>query len=136
MPDPSPKLRAVGEGERPARRRKGPGLAVILVGLYGLAFAAALWVLESQASKPPPARAADAGNPPGARPAGSRSKLDRQDLLSGAGLEPEARSEYLRRLAIDCCDCGCDLTLSRCLVSDQKCARSAQMAEERRWPLE
>jgi hypothetical protein len=136
MPDPSPKLRAVGEGEGPARRRKGPGLAVILVGLYALAFGAALWVFKNQASKPPPARAAAAGNPSGARPAGSRGKLDRQDLLSGAGLGPEARSEYMQRLAIDCCDCGCDLTLSQCLVSDQKCQRSAQMAEERRWPLE
>jgi hypothetical protein len=134
MPESIPKLRAVGEGERPARRGRGPGLAVILIGLYALAFGAALWVIKSRAFAPPTAKTADAGN--SARPAGSRGKLDRQELFSGAGLDPEPRAEYLQRLSIDCCDCGCDLTLSRCLVGDQKCARSAQMAEERQAPPE
>ncbi len=129
MPDPSPKLRIVGEGEPPPRRRRGPGLAVILVALYGLTFAAALWLMRGPAlrgGRPQP-RSSD---PPIAA-AGAPATRDQKGLLSGAGLEPGALHEYARQLAADCCDCGCDLTLHECLVGDQKCARSAQMAEDR-----
>ena len=136
MSDPVSKLRAVGDGERPARIRRGPGLAVILVAVYALAFAVALWWIKGQALGTSARKASGAGDPAGAPAGASRIPRDRQDLLSGASLQPEARAEYFERLAVDCCDCGCDMTLSRCLVGDQKCSRSAQMADERRRPLE
>jgi hypothetical protein len=129
MPDPSPKLRVVGCGEPPPHRGKGPGLAVILVGLYALAFAGALWLIRGHASN---ARrwAAPAPGSPGAA-AAAAGRPDRQGLLSGAGLEAGAHTEYARGLAADCCDCGCELTLRECLTTDEKCTRSAEIAGRR-----
>jgi hypothetical protein len=48
-----PSLRAVGPAKpaAPARRR-GPGIAVIAVIVYGLLFLAALWFLKGTASHP------------------------------------------------------------------------------------
>ncbi|HTO86641.1 MAG TPA: hypothetical protein VMR54_03820 [Thermoanaerobaculia bacterium] len=132
MPNSSLRLRVVGEGEPPPRRgrgRRGPGLAVILVGLYAILFAAALWWMKSQASHDRgPAPAARGGEPAAAPSAGA---ADRAGLLAGKGLSPAARQEYAQRLASDRCDCGCDLTLRKCLEGEAKCARSADMAEER-----
>lgn len=130
MSEPSPNLRIVGEGERPRRPRRGPGPAVLLVGLYAIAFGVALWLLRGQALRP---RAATPGadHPPRLAAAGPAKTMDRRNLLSGAGLEPEARAEYLEHLATDCCDCGCGMTLAECLAGEQKCVRSAQEAEER-----
>ncbi len=127
MPDPISKLRIVGEGEPPPRRRRGPGLAVILVALYAVAFAAALWLLRGEALRE--RGGAGAGAPRAAKSV--RPKTDRQALLSGAGLEPAARSDYERELATECCDCGCDLTLHECLVRDQKCTRSAEISSRK-----
>lgn len=129
MPDPISKLHLVGEAEPPPRRGRGPGPAVILVGLYALLFGSALWVLRGQAPHGPRPGKRQA-EPPGAA-AGAPEMSDRKGLLSGTGLEPETREEYARSLAADCCDCGCDLTVHECLAGDQKCARSAQMARER-----
>jgi len=100
---------------------------VILIAVYGLCFAAALWWMRGAA-----ARAHASKNDGDAPPAAgdSRSAPTREQLLSGAGLDPRARPEYARRLATDCCDCGCDLTLHDCLVGDQKCVRSAQIAQK------
>lgn len=126
------KLRVVAEGEpvpRRGRGRRGPGIAVILVGLYAILFAAALWWMKSQASHDRgPASAARGGEPAAAPAAGA---VDRAGLPPGEGLSPAARQEYVQRLANDCCDCGCELTLRKCLDGEEKCARSADMAEER-----
>ncbi|MGE5278969.1 MAG: hypothetical protein ACM3SU_18400 [Acidobacteriota bacterium] len=129
MPDPVTKLRVVGAGEPPLRRRKGPGLAVVLVALYAVAFAAALWLLRGEALRERGRTAAAPSAPRAAKSA--RPKADREALLSGAGLEPAARSEYERQLASECCDCGCDLTLHECLVRDQKCSRSAEICSRK-----
>ncbi len=132
MPNSGLKLRIVGEGEPPprrGRRRRGPGLAVILVGLYAILFAAALWWMKNQASHDRgPASAARGGEPTRAPRAGA---TERAGLLAGKGLSPPAREEYVQRLANDRCDCGCELTLRECLAGEEKCARSADMAEER-----
>jgi hypothetical protein len=132
MSNSSLKLRVVGEGEPPPRRgrgRRGPGLALILVGLYAILFAAALWWMKNQASHDRgPGRSAREIEPaaaPGFRAA------DRAGLLAGKGLSPAAREEYVKRLASDCCDCGCELTLRKCLAGEAKCARSEDMGEER-----
>jgi len=100
------------------------------VGLYAITFGAALWLLRGQALRP---RAASASAEHPSRPpaAGPAKTMDRRDLLSGTGLAPEARQEYLKSLATDCCDCGCDLTLAECLAGEKKCVRGVQMAEER-----
>jgi len=129
MPDPISKLRVVGEGEPPPRRRRGPGLAVVLVALYAVAFAAALWLLRGEALRGRGGAGTAPGSPQAAKSV--RPKTDRKGLLSGAGLEPAARSEYERQLATDCCDCGCDLTLHECLARDQKCARSAEISSRK-----
>ena len=129
MPDPISKLRIVGEGEPPPRRRRGPGLAVVLVALYAVAFAAALWLLRGEGPRERGGAGAAAGAPRAAKSV--RPKTDRQALLSGAGLEPAARSDYERELATECCDCGCDLTLHECLVRDQTCARSAEISSRK-----
>ena len=129
MPDPISKLRVVGEGEPPPRRRRGPGLAVVLVALYAIAFAAALWLQRGKALRERGENGTVAAAPRAAK--SIRPKTDREALLSGAGLEPAARSDYERELATDCCDCGCDLTLHECLVRDQKCARSAELSSRK-----
>jgi hypothetical protein len=102
---------------------------VILVGLYAILFAAALWWMKNQASHDRgPAPAAQQGELATAPGAGA---ADRARLLAGKGLSPAARQEYDQRLANDHCDCGCELTLRKCLDGEEKCARSADMAEER-----
>jgi hypothetical protein len=103
---------------------------VILVALYALAFLAALVFLKGQAIRARSDPAAPAASAPASPPAPSRRKPDREELLSGAGLDPSARPGYQRRLAQECCDCGCELTLEKCLAGDQKCARSAELAEK------
>jgi hypothetical protein len=124
MPDPIPRLRVVGEAAMPPRRGRGPGLAVIFIGLYALLFAGVLWLLRAQI----PGWHRAASGPPASARAG---RPDRQGLLSGDGLMPEARSEYLRLLATDCCDCGCELRLHECLAGDEKCVRSVEVAARR-----
>jgi hypothetical protein len=129
MSEPVPRLRIVGSDEATPRRPRGPGIAVILVGIYGLLFGGALWWLRGQA--PGAGRPAAPASVPSRAKARVPADTDRRLLLAGFGLEPEAVCEYDRQLAADCCDCGCDLTLQECLVADQKCARSAEAAREK-----
>lgn len=47
MPEPAPRLRAVAKDAPPPRRR-GPGLAVLVILLYAAAFGAGLWWCRSR----------------------------------------------------------------------------------------
>lgn len=124
MPDLPTPLRAVDPEERRPPRR--PGAAVILVLLYGLLFLAGLVLLRARSplfhrQEAPVSTAAGhrrAGAPPVAR----------STLLSGAGLFPAARDEYLRGLAATCCSCGCEKTLADCLITEKACTRSPEAA--------
>ena len=60
----------------------------------------------------------------------------RAALLAGEGLTPEERADYQQRIAHDCCDCGCDMTVAECLASDQKCPRSPDLARQRQQMVE
>jgi hypothetical protein len=131
MPDsPPPRpFRALGPAEPEPRRRRGPGLAVFAIAAYALAFFVALWLLRAHSPlfrKPAPARA------PASAPAAPPVEASRASLLAGEGLPPLEREEYFGRLATDCCDCGCDMTLQVCLVSDRTCTRSREVANELR----
>lgn len=55
-------------------------------------------------------------------------RLSRAALLEAANLSPLARAEYFLRLSADCCPCGCDLNLRDCLLSDQTCIKSPELA--------
>ena len=119
-------FRILGPTEPAPWRRRGPGLAVLAIAAYALAFFAALWFLRAHSPlfrRPAPSSA------PSAAPASSRVEASRASLLEGEGLPPLAREEYLGRLAADCCDCGCDMTLQECLVSDRTCTRSREIAD-------
>lgn len=124
--EPRPRVvRVLGRGE-PAPRTRGPGLAVLAIAAYALAFFAALWLLRAgsplfRRPSPPVSRSA--------APAPKRVEPSRASLLEGEGLPPLAREEYLGRLATDCCDCGCEMTLQECLLSDRTCVRSREMAD-------
>ncbi len=121
-------LRVVGPAEPAGPGRRGPGIAVIAVVVYGLLFLAALWGFRGKAKiRSPESKVAD--DP--VATAGRAGAFSRAALLAGTVLPPLAREEYLGQLVTDCCDCGCDLTLRRCLVSDRSCTRSPQLAKER-----
>ncbi|MDQ5857012.1 MAG: hypothetical protein M3542_01865 [Acidobacteriota bacterium] len=125
-------LRILGPPTDPVpRRRRGPGLAVFAIAAYSLAFFAALWILR--AHSPIFRRPAPAGDRPAlpvapAVSSAARVEASRASLLEGEGLAPLAREEYMGRLATDCCDCGCEMTLQECLVSDVTCTRSRDIA--------
>jgi hypothetical protein len=97
---------------------------VIAVAVYGLAFVGMLWFFSGKSRLP--GRASKAVASPA-----SSAPLSRASLLAGTVLPPLAREEYLGRLVTDCCDCGCDLNLRRCLLSDRSCTRSPQLAKDR-----
>src|SRR5262245_2725609 len=130
-PDSSSRFRIVRPPEAP-RRPRGPGLAVIAVAVDAVLFLGALFYLRSRIEN---AAARPAGAPPAAPAAKAApappERLDRLTLLSGEPLASDARSEYARRISEDCCDCGCDLTLRRCLATDAKCTRSSEIASRR-----
>ncbi len=128
MADSGSRFRVVGQGEPPPRRRRGPGIAVLLVLIYALAFGAALWIFWSRARRD---RAATLPPPSAAAPA-----PDRTALTTGEGMLPAARAEYLRELQRDICDCGCGRTLQDCLAADRKCARSPELAQHLRRKLD
>lgn len=114
--------------DRPARRTtqgRGPGPAVVLVLVYAAIFAAALWWLKARSPlfqrRPAPA-------PPAAQ---TKSEvLPRSALLSGENLSPLARDEYFRALSTRCCPCGCEANLRDCLVTEESCATSPELARE------
>ena len=131
MPDqPHPHLRAVADDGAATGRRRRPGPAVLLVLVYaGLFGAGLLWFRSrsplfqrARSAKAPAPAAASAENPA----TGSADR--RRDLGSGLGLIGAAREEYLRRIATDCCSCGCDLTLERCLATEKTCPESPSRA--------
>jgi len=97
---------------------------VIAVAAYGLAFVGMLWFFSGKA------RVQGRGFKNAAPPARS-APFTRASLLAGTVLPPLAREEYLGRLVTDCCDCGCDLNLRRCLLSDRSCTRSPELARDR-----
>jgi hypothetical protein len=130
MPDFGPRRLSPDAGSSPGgrARRRGPGVAVLAVVAYGLTFLAALWMIRRES--PLFSRAAHSSDElerGGAAPAAPGRAM----LLAGVGLAAAARERYLSRLAVDRCDCGCGLTLRSCLVSDQACVRSPELARRR-----
>jgi hypothetical protein len=122
MADSPAPLRVVGPSERrPARR---PGLAVVLVLLYGLVFAAALWMLRARS---PLFHQAQTTAAPSVPPEKVES-VTKSSLLSGEDLSPVARDEYFRGLSTQCCTCGCEANLRDCLLTEQACRKSPEMA--------
>jgi hypothetical protein len=110
----------------PSPRRRTPGAAVLLVFLYAALFAAGLWWMKS---KSPLFQRAKASAPASeAVPVKAQSRSDRDALRTGAGLIGAAREEYLRRIATECCACGCDLSLERCLAMEKTCPESPPRA--------
>jgi hypothetical protein len=129
---PPRSLRIIGPEEPAPPRSRGPGLAVYAIAAYALAFFAALWFLRAQSPifrKPAPAAVSSDA------PAEAPVEASRASLLAGEGLAPLAREEFLLRLATDCCDCGCEMTLHECLVSDRTCTRSPEIANSLRRAL-
>ena len=108
----------------PRRILRPPGLAVILVLLYGLLFLAGLLLLRARS---PLFHKSQTDAP--TRPARS-GPIPRAALLSGEGLSPASREEYLRGLSSRCCPCGCELTVGGCLLSGEACAKSPEDARE------
>src|SRR5262249_61884191 len=104
--------------------------AVLMVLLYaGLFGAGLLWFRSrSPLMQRPRAEKERAPAAPKAPPAPPSAADHRRDLIAGAGLIGAAREEYLRRIATDCCACGCDLTLERCLATERTCPESPSRA--------
>jgi hypothetical protein len=121
MSDPvHPSFRVVGPLEASAApRRRGPGIAVVGVAIYALLFLGALWYFKREPTVPGP-KAGVVAKPP-----------TRLSLLAGEGLAPSARGRYLDRIGADHCDCGCELSLAKCLARDRSCVRSPALATER-----
>ncbi len=112
---------------RPRRRRtaRRPGAAVVLILLYAAIFALALWWLKARSPlfqrRRPPA-------PPAERK--KSGVASRSALLSAEGLTPVARDEYFRALSTQCCPCGCEANLRDCLLTEDSCAASPELAQE------
>jgi hypothetical protein len=118
--------------EAPPRRRR-PGAAVLFVLLYAALFGAGLWWMKSKSplfqrssSSPPPPLSRSSSRE--GEVASGRAGDRRRQLLTGEGLVGAAREEYLRRIATDCCACGCDLSLERCLATEKTCPESPPRA--------
>ncbi len=124
MADSRDPLRIAGPAQRPAARRPGP--AVLLVLLYAALFAAALWWLR--AASPLFQRRAPVPPRPAAAP--KSEILSRSVLLSGQGLLPAARDEYFRGLSTSCCTCGCEVSLRDCLLTEKACTKSPELAQQ------
>jgi hypothetical protein len=119
----------VGPERRHRSRRPGP--AVLWILLYAILFAVALWFLRVT---PRPGRDAAVSAASGTQD-GNAWAAPRTALLSGDDLTPPARDEYLRRLSAECCPCGCDLTVRDCLLSEEKCTKSPELARALLAPL-
>jgi len=99
------------------------------VAVYALLFLGALWFLHVKSPLFVESRPAGSAPAAGRRtPDAKTGGLSRASLLEAAALAPLPRAEYFRRLSSDCCPCGCDLNLRDCLLSDQACTRSPQVA--------
>lgn len=131
---PDRRLHAVQPGGGLPAPRSGPGLAVLLVLAYATLFGAGLWWFRSRSPlfsgvSPSPAPALARPTPETAGRESGRAGEDRRKLLRGEGLIGAAREDYLRRIATDCCGCGCDLSLERCLATEKTCPESPSRAE-------
>ena len=123
MADFTGPVRVVGPSQRRTTRRPGP--AVVLVLLYAAIFAAALWWLKARS---PLFQRRDTPAPPAAP---TKSEVvSRSALLSGEDLSPVARDEYFRGLSARCCPCGCEANLRDCLLTEESCATSPELARE------
>jgi hypothetical protein len=136
MPEPHPHLRVVAPDEATPPRRRGPGAAVLMVLLYAGLFGAGLWWFRarsplfqrgSQVFPFPPPPVSQSSSRRGDGETGRRGD-SREALRTGASLVGAAREEYLRRIATDCCACGCDLSLERCLATEKTCPESPPRA--------
>ena len=127
MADSPGPLRIVGPSERRAARRPGP--AVVLILLYGLLFAGALWLLRARS---PLFHRQPASSVPASPPARieKAASVPRSSLLSGEGLSPVARDEYFLGLSTRCCTCGCESNLRDCLMTDQACQKPSSSPAE------
>ncbi|MFN2387554.1 MAG: hypothetical protein ABR576_14950 [Thermoanaerobaculia bacterium] len=124
MSSSPPRFRVVTDDAPRPRRPRGPGPAVLLVGLYAALFMGSLFFLKARARSSGASRSGDAA----AWGAATSPPPSRAALLEASGLSPASRSEYFHRLSSDCCSCGCDLNLRDCLVSDEACVRSPAIA--------
>ena len=109
----------------PRRTARGPGPAVVIVLLYAAIFAAALWWLKARS----PLFQRRNTEPASAAPTKSEV-VSRSALLSGEDLSPVARDEYFRGLSARCCPCGCEANLRDCLLTEESCATSPELARE------
>ena len=123
MADFTGPVRVVGPSER--RTARGPGPAVIIVLVYAAIFAAALWWLKARS----PLFQRHATPAPTAAPA-KRDVVSRSALLSGEDLSQVARDEYFRGLSARCCPCGCEANLRDCLLTEESCETSPELARE------
>jgi len=123
MADFTGPVRIVGPSAR--RTARGPGPAVVIVLVYAAIFAAALWWLKARS---PLFQRPNTEAPP-AVPTKSEV-VSRSALLSGEDLLPVARDEYFRGLSTRCCPCGCEANLRDCLLSEESCATSPELARE------
>jgi hypothetical protein len=112
-------------GRSPRRAARGPGPAVVIVLLYAAIFAAALWWLKARSPLFQRRNTAPASAAPTKSEVVSRSAL-----LSGEDLSPVARDEYFRGLSARCCPCGCEANLRDCLLTEESCATSPELARE------
>jgi hypothetical protein len=102
---------------------------VVLILLYGLLFAGALWMLRARSPLFHRQRASAVPASPPAR-LEKAARVPRSSLLSGEDLSPVARDEYFLGLSTRCCTCGCESNLRDCLMTDQACQKSPEMASE------
>ena len=123
MADFTGPVRIVGPSQR--RTARGPGPAVVIVLIYAAIFAAALWWLKARS---PLFQRRNTEGPP-AVPTKSEV-VSRSALLSGEDLSPVARDEYFRGLSTRCCPCGCEANIRDCLLTEESCATSPELARE------
>lgn len=140
MADRIPKLKIVRPPDARPPRRRWPGSAVVLIILYAGIFAAGLWWFKSASpllrQRATDRRAGEGASgakktlPPSPPASDAAARVVRRaSLLAGEGLSESARTVYVRRIASEKCDCGCELTLQACLARDRACSRSPRLAE-------
>lgn len=123
MADFTGPVRIVGPSQR--RTARGPGPAVVIVLIYAAIFAAALWWLKARS---PLFQRRNTEGPPAVL---TKSEVvSRSALLSGEDLSPVARDEYFRGLSTRCCPCGCEANIRDCLLTEESCATSPELARE------
>lgn len=123
MPDPAARLRLIPGGDARERRRRSPGPAVLLVIGYAVLFGGGLWIIRARTQNGRRPRAPETAQAPRAE------RHARAQLLAGDWIPASLRSRYFARLAAECCECGCNLSVHDCLEGDASCSRSPELAE-------